>query len=193
MVAAKDPSIAFIVMMAGPGVSGAAISRYQIRNAFEQAHMSSDVIEKNLAVQDRVVAVIVSAADDAKAEREITDILTSAGQSAESAKKTAAGAVSPWGRWWMSHDPAPVLREVHCPVLAVGGSKDSQVPVAINLPAIRAALKNNPDATVEELPGLNHLFQTAGTGQADEYAKIEETISPAALKVIGDWVVSHAR
>jgi hypothetical protein len=92
----------------------------------------------------------------------------------------------------VKYDPAPTLRRVRCPVLAIDGSKDIQVPVELNVPAIREALKNNPDATVEVLPGLNHLFQTAGTGQPDEYAKIEETISPVALKVMGDWITAHA-
>jgi hypothetical protein len=42
--------------------------------------------------------------------------------------------------------------------------------------------------TTKELPGLNHLFQTCKTGAVSEYAEIEETIAPAALKVIGDWI-----
>ena len=49
----------------------------------------------------------------------------------------------------------------------------------------------NRDVTVKELPGLNHLFQTAPTGAPTEYATIEETFAPAALQVIGDWITKH--
>ncbi len=42
------------------------------------------------------------------------------------------------------------------------------------------------DASNQELPGLNHLFQTSTTGAPSEYAQIEETIAPSALALIGD-------
>jgi hypothetical protein len=75
----------------------------------------------------------------------------------------------------------------------MNGDKDVQVSAKQNLPAIREALKANPDATVVELPGLNHLFQTAEAGAPVEYARIEETMAPAALDTLADWVAAHAR
>ena len=78
-----------------------------------------------------------------------------------------------------------------CPVLAINGSLDTQVPPGPNLGAIRDALAEagNDDVTVEELAGLNHLFQTATTGRPAEYAVIEETFAPAALDLITQWVL----
>jgi fermentation-respiration switch protein FrsA (DUF1100 family) len=78
-------------------------------------------------------------------------------------------------------------------VLALNGSLDLQVPADENLAAIERELRagGNRDVTVEKLPGLNHLFQTAGTGAPSEYAEIEETFSPAALQRIGDWIVQR--
>jgi fermentation-respiration switch protein FrsA (DUF1100 family) len=75
------------------------------------------------------------------------------------------------------------------------GEKDFQVPPRENLAAIRAALAagGNRDATVEELPGLNHLFQTAESGSIAEYARIEETIAPAALDTMTRWITAHTR
>jgi pimeloyl-ACP methyl ester carboxylesterase len=197
MVAANDPSVAFIVMMAGSGVPGDQILLYQERDGMEAAGMAPDKIAENLAVNRKIFDLIESDVDAATARREIVALLApqlkAAGQPPQAADQAAAAFTSPWIRWFAKYDPAPALRRVRCPVLAIGGSKDVQVPVKINLPAIREALKHNPDATVEELPGLNHLFQTAGTGQPNEYAKIEETISPTALKVIGDWIAGHDR
>jgi hypothetical protein len=75
-------------------------------------------------------------------------------------------------------------------VLALGGSLDRQVPPKQNLPAIRNALTQggNQHFEVVELPGLNHLFQNAKTGAVDEYAEIEETISPKALEKVATWI-----
>ena len=73
------------------------------------------------------------------------------------------------------------LRELDCPVLAVNGEKDTQVPPKENLQAIRQALTDggNSDFEIVELRQLNHLFQTAVTGSPSEYGSIEETMSPA--------------
>jgi hypothetical protein len=49
------------------------------------------------------------------------------------------------------------------------------------------------DYTVKALSGLNHLFQPAQTGSPLEYATIETTFSPVALKVMGDWIIAHTR
>ena len=95
----------------------------------------------------------------------------------------------------LAYDPAEALRKLNVPVLALNGSKDIQVPPMQNLPAIAAALTagGNKDFTVKELPGLNHLFQKCGQCTIAEYASIEETFSPVALDIIGDWVVGHTR
>ncbi len=97
---------------------------------------------------------------------------------------------SPWYMYFISYDPATALRKVTCPVLALNGSKDLQVIAAENLPLIRKALEaaGNKNIDVEELPGLNHLFQTAKTGTIDEYPEIEETIAPMALEKIAGWI-----
>jgi fermentation-respiration switch protein FrsA (DUF1100 family) len=93
-------------------------------------------------------------------------------------------------RFFLTYEPSTALQKVHVPVLALNGSKDLQVPPKQNLAAIRQALQDagNKDVTIRELPGLNHLFQTAGTGSPSEYATIEETMSPVALQTIADWI-----
>jgi pimeloyl-ACP methyl ester carboxylesterase len=85
------------------------------------------------------------------------------------------------------------LNRLHCPVLALWGEKDLQVPPKENMPLVEQALRKagNNKAVLKVLPGLNHLFQTANTGSVSEYAQIEETLSPAALTVIGDWIAER--
>jgi fermentation-respiration switch protein FrsA (DUF1100 family) len=91
------------------------------------------------------------------------------------------------------YDPGTALRSVSCPVLALNGELDLQVPPAVNLPAITKALEEggNRDYAVVKLPKLNHLFQTSQTGGPEEYGKIEETIAPVALETISGWILRH--
>ena len=100
---------------------------------------------------------------------------------------------SVWFRYFLTYDPASALRKVTCPVLAINGSLDKQVLPSQNLPAIRKALaeSDNQHVEVDELPGLNHLFQTAKTGSPAEYAQIEETISPVALDKMATWILKQ--
>jgi hypothetical protein len=98
----------------------------------------------------------------------------------------------PWERYFLAYDPAPTLTRLTVPVLVLNGSLDVQVPAKENLDAARTALRNNSHGTVVELPGMNHLLQDAKTGAPSEYNDIEETMSPAALKIITDWVSRHA-
>jgi fermentation-respiration switch protein FrsA (DUF1100 family) len=100
---------------------------------------------------------------------------------------------SPWFRFFLTYDPATALRKVTCPVLAINGSLDKQVLPPQNLPPIREALKQagNRHVEVDELPGLNHLFQPAKTGSPSEYAEIEETISTVALEKMSTWILKQ--
>jgi fermentation-respiration switch protein FrsA (DUF1100 family) len=83
-----------------------------------------------------------------------------------------------------------VLEKVKCPVLALNGDKDMQVPSKVNLGAINKALVKggNKKVTIKELPNLNHLFQECKTGAPQEYSEIEQTISPLALTEILNWI-----
>ena len=96
-----------------------------------------------------------------------------------------------WNRVFLRFDPAPHLAGVEQPVLALNGSLDIQVLPGPNLAGLRAGLAGNHDATVLELEGLNHMFQTAQTGTVPEYAQIEETFNPAALELISNWIAER--
>ena len=111
------------------------------------------------------------------------------------AAQQATAILTPWFRYFLVYDPRPTLSKVHCPVLAIIGERDLQVPPKQNLPEIEKALKSagNTNYTLRELPELNHLLQTCETGAPSEYGRIEETMAPAALAVIGDWIVEQTK
>ena len=78
-------------------------------------------------------------------------------------------------------------------MLAINGTLDLQVPPAQNLPVIRKSLEEagNKQFEVDELPGLNHLFQTVKTGAPSEYGQIEETMSPVAMEKVASWILKQ--
>ncbi|MGB7439042.1 MAG: alpha/beta hydrolase [Candidatus Acidiferrum sp.] len=100
---------------------------------------------------------------------------------------------SPWFRFFLSYDPLPDFKKTKCPVLGLYGEKDLQVPPKINLPMLQKAFADsgNNQTDVRQLPELNHLFQHAFTGSPTEYAAIDETFSPQALQIIGDWLLAR--
>ena len=93
----------------------------------------------------------------------------------------------------LAYDPAPFLAKIKVPFLAINGSKDTQVEPKQNLGGYKALLVNNKDATFVELPGLNHLFQTAATGSVAEYGDLDETFAPVALNTVSDWIVKRMK
>lgn len=187
MVAARNPDVAFIVLMAGPGVRGDEILPAQVQALDEAAGMSPAMAAKAAEKERQVLAAIEKGKDSADVEKQLREIM--GGDDALGPQMKMLN--SPWFRYFLEYDPAAALRKVKCPVLALNGEKDRQVPPKQNLPAIRKALQEGGNQHFEtvELPGLNHLFQTAKTGGVSEYAQIEETISPVALEKIASWIL----
>ena len=187
IVASRDPSIARIVLWAGPGVSGADVIVGQVRAIALASGATPAQAEATAQIQKELLTAIISAPDVAAARTAGAKVLSDHGAPALS-EATWRQLNSAWYRNFIAYDPAPTLRAVRAPVLALVGAKDVQVTATENAAALRRALSANPNARVVELPGLNHLFQTAGTGAVGEYGRIEETIAPEALKTIGDWL-----
>jgi fermentation-respiration switch protein FrsA (DUF1100 family) len=192
IVAARDSSVAFIVLMAGPGVDGARILSEQGRLIGKAMGMSDDQNAKMSAMRDQAIAIVRTEKYPAVAEAKVRSLMETAGLPKFAVDMQVKFLTSDWMRLFFTMDPAVALRQVRCPVLAIGGSKDLQVPATESLAAIKTALSNNPDVDVRELPNLNHLFQTAQTGSLGEYAESEETISPSVLTLISSWILERA-
>lgn len=201
MVATRSPDVAFIVLMAGTGLTGAEILEMQA-GLISKAMGATEETAARQSEAIRKLAAIVVAEPDAEKSREAmkqaiekmiaalpeSERKAMEGGSADSQLKQFS---SPWFRYFLGYDPRPTLRKVRCPVLAINGEKDLQVPPRENLAEIEKALKTGGNTAYEihELPGLNHLFQESKTGAPSEYGSIEETINPAALKLMADWIL----
>jgi hypothetical protein len=192
MVAARDRDVAFIVLMAGSGVPGDELLEEQVRLISEAMGRSHDKATKDAAEEREVLTLVKQEKDGRVLDKKLREKL--AGKVPEAQLGLQVEQVtSPWFRYFLAYDPATALRKVTCPVLAINGEKDLQVPPKQNLPAIRKALvqAGNKDFEVVELPGLNHLFQTAKTGSPTEYSQIEETMSPLAMERIAGWILTR--
>lgn len=199
MAAAKSDDVAFIVLMAGPGILGEKLLVKQI-GLISAAECDKEV-ELSMAESQRLFALVSQERDPGVARQRLAEAVTKGAEAAkkrlESQLKAAEVQTSlfatPWFRNFLSYDPRPTLMKVRVPVLAINGEKDLQVPAKEDLEAIEQALKDagNRDYKIVLLPNLNHLFQTTKTGAPSEYAEIEETIAPIALQTIGDWIVAH--
>jgi pimeloyl-ACP methyl ester carboxylesterase len=190
MVAARNKDVAFIVMMAGSGVPGDQIIVAQVVAGNEAAGMSRDQAQQAGQMERKILDVVEQEKDETVLKQKLRDLL-GPGMADAQFDTVYRQLTSAWYRYFLTYDPAPALRKLTCPVLAINGSKDTQVPPQQNLPAIRKALEEGGNKHFEaiELPGLNHLFQTAKTGAVSEYQQIEETISPVALQKMGDWIL----
>ncbi len=207
MVAAQSQDVAFIVLMAGPGVSGADIVILQS----ELISRAEGESEKTIASNDKFLKKAFKALRNTK-DLEATKIKLKKSLTREINKLPAAdqeklGPVdqvvnsqvdaisSPWFQFFLTYEPSTSLEKVTCPVLAINGGKDLQVDPKQNLPAIEAALKKggNTRYLIKELPGLNHLFQHTETGKPSEYGKIEETFSTDAMALMAKWILEQAQ
>jgi pimeloyl-ACP methyl ester carboxylesterase len=203
LAAAESTEIAYVVMLAGPGITGEEILYLQAEFLLRENGASDQMIAGDRALRARIFGAMKEESEIpietrlAGLRSEFVARMTSAGM-----PETAAGAQvdalieaysTPWFQWFITYNPALAISRVQSPVLTLIGERDMQVPASANLPAIEAALEagGNEDYTVSELPELNHLFQTSETGSPSEYAAIEETFDPDALKLIADWIEAH--
>ncbi len=183
-------SVAFVVMIAGPAVTGAEIVAEQVRRGALALGRTPEQAAEARAAQARIMEAVVRNKDDgAAAALEIEPLLVGLGQTPDQVRAGVPVLSSGWYRYFAAYDPAPALRALTIPLLAVFGGNDLNVPADQNSEAL-ARLK--PDADIVVLPGLNHLMQTAVTGLPNEYATITETLAPTALTTVTDWIVRTA-
>jgi dipeptidyl aminopeptidase/acylaminoacyl peptidase len=172
MVAASDPRIAAIVLLAGSAKRGYEITMFQAKAKLDEMKMPEE--EKNKAIA---------------AQRQIMDTVINGGDTS----KIPAQAKIPWVKEFWSYDPLPTIRNVHQPILIVQGELDQQV-TADQAPMLEKAAREagNKDVTIRVFPGLNHLFLPATTGAVSEYTSLSvTTLGDDFLKTLTDWMRVH--
>jgi pimeloyl-ACP methyl ester carboxylesterase len=191
MVAARRPDVRFVVLLAGPGVRATELLKAQAAKLARASGAAESAIEQNAQLQDKIFRILTDEKNDQAAREKIVAAMGGLPTAQAEAEQDA----SPWFRFFVFYDPAPTIEKTKCPVLALNGELDLQVPPEQNLPAIEAALTKggNKDFETMKLAGLNHLLQTAKTGSVMEYSQIEETMSPVALDEVASWIAARTR
>lgn len=189
--------IAFIVSMAGPAVKGSLLLDEQQRLilkalGFPQEYYlkNKEIFEATIAVAEKYPAEYILANIDSIAESiipatmpkdEATKNMFIAGLRQASSKEILS---------IYQFDPDKYISAVTCPILAVGGTLDLQVPPSMSLDIVKEKALSAKSTTVKKYDNLNHLFQHTETGLPTEYATIEETISPEVISDIAAWILS---
>jgi pimeloyl-ACP methyl ester carboxylesterase len=204
IAASMSKNIAFVVMMAGAAKPLYQIIYDQSEAIYSKMGIRREAIDVNRRVLEALFETIISEKDSAAAmniiRKKFAELDSEVAQLSETERKQmdlsyplnprdAEYYYKPARRFDFFYSPADYLKKMKCPVLAMIGSNDIQVPPD-NLPLIEKNLRKagNRRFEVVELPGLNHLFQKCNTCTVEEYSKIEETLSPEFLKVLADWL-----
>jgi uncharacterized protein len=201
MVANRRAGVRFLVLLAAPGLSMAEVSIQQSESILRAEGRPDHEVAASRQTAERLMRLVRSTDDDAVIAAESREILA-AGLAPlrlpshlleRQLQLGVSRFTSPWMQFAARHDPGAELRRIgDIPVLALNGSRDAQVAAKPNLRAIRRALHaaGNRRVTTVELPGLNHLLQSAETGAPSEYGIIEETFAPHALQIVAEWMAA---
>jgi pimeloyl-ACP methyl ester carboxylesterase len=197
MVATRSNDVAWIVLLAGPALKGEDTLLLQSELILRTAGVNDGQIAKTREFNKQTYVLVRQEKDPAALEAKLNALVQSSGMSASLPPAALQAQVrlmaSPWFRFFLDYDPVPALRKTMCPVLALNGEKDLQIPPKENLAGIQKALQEggNKDFQTAELPGLNHLFQHCPTGSPTEYGGILETMAPEVLNAVSDWLLKH--
>ncbi|MDZ7613747.1 MAG: alpha/beta fold hydrolase [Flavobacteriaceae bacterium] len=207
MLAANSKDLNFIVLLAAPGLRGDKVLLQQQEFFAKASGVSEEEIQRNRGVNAVAFEIILNYKDQKKMEEELSNylrvvlqndkkIVLPAGTSLDAYIAGQMNQIaSPWMQYFLRYDPVPALEKVQCPVLALYGEKDLQVPPKENSVAVEKAFNTggNKNVIVKTLPDLNHLFQNCNTGLPKEYGEIEETFSPVALDEITRWIQNQIK
>jgi fermentation-respiration switch protein FrsA (DUF1100 family) len=203
IVASKTKDVKFIVLLAGTGISGNQLLLLQQELIAKVSGVPELEIKKSRRINSALFELIIKSNDNQSLKTDITKYLKETSFEIDPKNKIdekyisaqVNQLISPWMQFFIKHNPTSVLEKVKCPVLAVNGEKDLQVPPKENLIAIKNALEKGgkKEITTIEFPNLNHLFQECKTGSPAEYAEIEQTFSPTALEEITKWLLEQTK
>ena len=91
----------------------------------------------------------------------------------------------------LTFDPSAVMPRIRQPILVVQGMLDTQVDPsnADRLESIARSRKRQAPVEVVRIPGVNHLFVPATTGDVSEYGTLKDKqIAPALAAAIVPWL-----
>jgi uncharacterized protein len=191
LVASQRKDVAFVVLLAGLGIDMFDLLLAQDSLIMKAEGASKQKLDESHRMNTKLYQILKAEKDSAAAAEQMASVIGGEfNYKDEIVSSTIEFLNSAWIRWYINYNPADALKKLKCPVLAVNGEKDVQVPAESNLPAIGNALKagGNKRYEIKSLPGLNHLFQQCKTCAVSEYKDIEQSMDSSAISVITEWM-----
>ena len=185
LILAAEGKADFIVSLAGMAISGKETLVMQNRQAMSAIGLPKETV-------DTYCNSISKALDEIASGKKASEINIDG--MPEALKpitiKSLQQADTPYIRHFLNIDVSELLSKIKCPVLALNGTKDTQVDCTANATQLEKGLTNCKH-TIKKVDGVNHLFQHCTTGNVIEYQQIEETIAPEVLQTITGWINSE--
>ena len=191
IVAGRRADTAFIILMAGPIMPTVDILRFQMKGAQDRIAVLGEKIENVGALLDQALDIALKEERLPVIREKIAALFNRSNLPDELKKSLADYFSTPEMVFAVKTDPADYLAKVKCPILALGGSKDMAVPAKENHEVLRQIMAKLGRSNYEivEFPNMNHFFQTTTNGMFYYVPQIEETMSPVAMKTMGDWIL----
>ena len=182
MMLAAEGKADFIVSLAGMAISGKETLIMQNRQAMTAIGLPKEMV-------DSYCNSISKALDEIASGKKANEInIDDVPQALKPITiKALQQADTPYIRHFLTVDVGKLLPKIKCPVLALNGTKDTQVDCDANTTRIEKGLANCKHS-IKKIDGVNHLFQHCNTGIVTEYQQIEETIAPEVLQVVAKWI-----
>jgi len=199
LIASKNKDVGFIILMAGSTLRGDKLLLLQKYKIETQMGINKQLVENNQQIFAGAYEIILNKnlGKEVMSDSLSRYFISKYGKNLPENQKTALinQLTSPWMIDFIRLDPAVYIEKVRCPILAINGNKDLQVPSKENLEIIENISKKSKNSKIEikEIENLNHLFQECETGAISEYATIEQTISPIALDEITNWILKQIK
>ena len=182
MMLAAEGKADFIVSLAGMAISGK-------ETLIMQNHQAMSAIGLPKETVDSYCNSISKALDEIASGKKASEInIDDVPQALKPITiKALQQADTPYIRHFLTVDVGKLLPKIKCPVLALNGTKDTQVDCDANTTRIDKGLANCKHS-IKKIDGVNHMFQHCNTGIVTEYQQIEETIAPEVLQVVAKWI-----
>lgn len=186
MMLAAEGKADFIVSLAGMAISGKETLIMQNRQAMSAIGLPKETV-------DSYCNSISKALDEITSGKKANEInIDDVPQALKPITiKALQQADTPYIRHFLTVDVGKLLPKIKCPVLALNGTKDTQVDCDANITRIEKGLANCKHS-IKKIDGVNHMFQHCNTGIVTEYQQIEETIAPEVLQVVAKWIKSES-
>ncbi|GAB1309655.1 hypothetical protein KH5_23380 [Urechidicola sp. KH5] len=195
ILASKNKDVAFIILLAASGIKGdelMLLQKAKIERKMGASEIAITMGQTNMKGAYDIILKSENNTSKLQDDLEVYFTKISGGLLPKNQIQGIAMQLSlPWLVDFIKLDPKTALNNTNCPVLALNGTNDLQVPAEENLSAIEKALNSNgnKEVTIKEFENLNHLFQKSETGLPNEYGSIEQTFAPEVLEFMSEWIL----